>query len=120
MKCNLPPKKKLPKAWNRLPDYERNTILEIMTETANENAQKQACDIQEIWIKLACMILHDSFEFTEADLHLFIAQWARAYARNRRIDTKEEQTEWLSKEMDKCFPSGFPQFRIDRMKGEYK
>lgn len=40
--------------------------------------------------------------------------------RHRRIDTKEEQTEWLSKEMDKCFPSGFPQFRIDRMKGEYQ
>lgn len=120
MKANLPKAPKMPKCWHRLPDYERQTILRIMTDTAYDIADKQLADTQEIWIKLACIILHE-MGHTEEELLQFIAAWKRMYRRNARIQTKEEQALWLELELSKCFPTcGFPQFRIDDMKGDHK
>lgn len=120
MKCNTPKPPKLPKSWHRLPDYERQEILKILSDTAFDIADKQLADTQEVWIKLCCMILRD-MGMTEEQLLQFIAAWKRMYRRNARIGSKEEQALWLELEMSKCFPScGFPQFRIDDMKGDHK
>ena len=117
MKCNRPKPEKLPKAWDRLPQYERDLIIRIMSETASETADKQLADTQEVWIKLCCILLHDRHDMDEEELLQFIADWKRMYRRNARIKTKEEQTAWLDTELARCFPScGFPQFRIDEMK----
>lgn len=117
MKCNRPKPEKLPKAWDRLPQYERDLIIKIMSETACETADKQLADTQEIWIKLCCILLHDRHDMDEEELLQFIAGWKRMYRRNARLKNKEEQTAWLDSELARCFPScNFPQFRIDEMK----
>ncbi len=117
MKCNTPKPEKLPKSWDQLKDYDRQTILKVMTDTAYEIADKQLADTQEIWIKLCCILLHDNHNMDEEELLQFIAGWRRTYRRNARIETKEEQAAWLDSELARCFPScGFPQFRIDEMK----
>ena len=117
MKCNTPKPQKLPKAWDRLPQYERDLITKIMTDTAYEISDKQLADTQEIWIKLCCILLHDNHQMTEEELLQFVAGWKRMYRRNERIETKEEQKAWLDSEMQRCFPAcGFPQIRIDELK----
>ena len=118
MKANTPKPQKLPKCWQRLPDYERQQILKIMTDTAYEIADKQAAELQEIWIKLSCIQLHD-MGLSEEDLLRYIAGWKRMYRRNERCKDKEAQTAWLESELKRCFPDcGFPQIRIDEMKGD--
>lgn len=119
MKCNTPKPPKMPKTWDRLSDYDRKILTKVMSDTAYDMVDKELRDTQEIWIKLCCVLLHDSHDMDETELLQVIADWKRMYRRNERIKTKEEQTAWLDRELARCFPTcGFPQFRIDEMKGE--
>ncbi len=111
MKCNLP------KSWDQLPPREKELINKTMTEWAYDIVEKEQANLQEIWIKLACILLHDFHGFDEDELLKFIAAWKRIYRRNDRTGDKETQDAWLEEEMQKCFPScGFPQIRIDELK----
>lgn len=117
MKCNIPKPPKLPKSWHQLPQYEKDIINKALSEHAWKVADLQLAETQEIWIKLACILLHNNHGFDEEEMMQFIAEWKRIYGRNARIETKEEQTAWLEEEMKKCFPTcGFPQIRIDELK----
>jgi hypothetical protein len=111
MKCNLP------KSYLSLPQKEKDAITELFNEHLNDAISKEEAELQEIWIKLACMLLHENFGFGEERLNRFIAAWNKTYRRNERIGNKPDQTAWLEAEMAKCFPKfGFPQQRIDRLK----
>ena len=111
MKCNLP------KSFNQLPKAEQNAIQEALNEQLSHLVDAEHAEVQEIWIKLACILLHENFGFGEERLNRFIAAWNRIYRRNERMHTKSEQTAWLNEEMAKCFPkAGFLQRRIDYLK----
>ena len=111
MKCNLP------KSFNQLPKAEKEAIQEALNEQLNQCVDREHAEVQEIWIKLACILLHENFGFGEERLNRFIAAWNRIYRRNERTQTKAEQTAWLNEEMAKCFPkNGFPQRRMDNLK----
>lgn len=111
MKCNLPT------SFNKLPKSERDAIQDALNVQLNHLVDKEEAELQEIWIKLACILLHENFGFGEQRLDRFIIAWNRIYRRNARTGTKTEQTAWLEEEMKKCFPkNGFPQCRIDHLK----
>jgi hypothetical protein len=117
MKCNTQKPPKMPKCWDRLPQYERDIITKIMSDTAYEIADKQLADTQEVWIKMLCIMLHDRHNMDEMELLQVIADWKHMYRRNARLKNKEEQDAWLDSGLARCFPeTGFPQFRIDEMK----
>lgn len=119
MKCNLPKPQKPPKSWDRLPQSEKDLLNKTMTDWAYDIIDREQEQLQEIWIKLACILLHNNYGLTEEEMLQFIAGWKRIYRRNERIKTKEEQTAWLDEEMKKCFPTcGFPQIRIDELKNK--
>ena len=105
------------RSWDQLKKADRDIIQKAFNEQLNHLVDKEHAEVQEIWIKLACILLHETFGFGETRLMRFIAAWNRIYRRNERRHTKAEQTAWLEEEMKKCFPkSGFPQCRIDRLK----
>jgi hypothetical protein len=111
MKCNLP------KSYHQLPQSEKDAIQAEFDKQLNYLIDKEEAEVQDIWIKLACILLHDTYGFGEERLLRFIAAWDRIYRRNDRVQNKAEQKEWLDAEMARCFPkTGFPQFRIDRLK----
>ena len=111
MKCNLP------RSYQSLPQREKDAITEVLSEQLNEAITREEAELQDIWIKLACINLHETFGFGEDRLNRFIAAWNRIYRRNERTGSKAEQTAWLNEEMAKCFPKyGFPQQRIDKLK----
>lgn len=117
MNCNMPKPKKLPKSFYRLPQYEQDVLMKAMSDASYDAADAQLADTQEIWIKMSCSIWH-SMGATEEELLQYIALFKRMYRRNERIETEAEQKAWLDSEMKRCFPeNGFPQFRIDEMKG---
>jgi hypothetical protein len=107
----------MPTSWNKLPKAEKDLIQEALNEQLNEIIDKEEAEVQEIWIKLACILLHDTFGFGEERLLRFISAWKRLYRRNTRCETKSVQNEWLNTEMAKCFPKcGFPEVRLEEMK----
>ena len=119
MKCNTPKPPKMPKTWDRLSQYDRDILTKVMSDVVYDRVDTELRDVQEIWIKLCCILLHDFHEMDEEELLRFIAGWKRMYRRNERIKTKEEQAAWLESELQRCFPEcGFPQIRIDEMRGD--
>ena len=110
-------KPNVPKSWFSLPKSEKEKLQNYLNEQLNEMVDNDEKELQEIWIKLACILLYENFGFREQRLLRFIAAWRRIYRRNARTGCRKEQTKWLEEEMAKCFPkSGFPQERIDNMK----
>lgn len=110
-------KAKMPTSWWRLPIQERESLKKVLSDHCYELVNQEEAELQEIWIKLSCILLHETFGFGEKRLLRFISRWDRVYRRNARNKNKTAQTEWLALEMSKCFPKGgFPQERIDYMK----
>ena len=111
MKCNLP------RSFYQLPKSEQNALKESLTKQFHHCLDKEEAEVQDIWIKFACIVLRDRLKLDEEELVNFIVGWNRVYSKNARIKNKEEQTAWLDEEMKKCFPkNGFPQARIDHLK----
>ena len=110
MRCNLP------RAWNNLPQRDKDIIDKVKCEEARRLANEELAETQEIWIKLSCIIL-GQMGATEEELMQYIVGWDRMYRRNERIGTRAEQTRWINGELEKYFKTcDFPQFRIDAMK----
>lgn len=110
-------KANVPRSWHTLPPIEKRAIENLVKEEAYKIVDRENDEMQEIWIKLSCILLHD-MGLTEDELLQYIAGWKRMYRRNERCGNKDEQTAWLAREMERCFPSGFPQMRIDDMKSK--
>ena len=109
----------IPRSWHRLPPVEKRALENLVREQAYLLADKEHEEVQEVMIKLNCMILHNHFGLTEEELLQYIALWKRTYRRNDRNKSKAEQDAWLDAEMQKCFPTcGFPQMRIDELKNK--
>jgi len=122
VKANIPAgaKEKLGTTkWFNLPRVERDAIHAELEHQCQMYLEEEVANVQEIWIKLCCILLREQYGFNEEQLLQFIVAWGRMYCRNERISTMEEQAKWLEEEMQKCFPtSGFPQRRIDYLKGK--
>jgi hypothetical protein len=109
-------KANLPKSWWSLPKSERDSLQKVMTEKVYDLVDEEEKEIQVAWLKLACIVLHEVFGFGEHRLLRFIARWKRIYNKNKRCATSKERDEWLDSEMNKLFPNGFPDVRIQEMK----
>lgn len=109
MKCNLP------KTWEQLQKKDKDVINRVYIEMMNEELDKDIQTVQEILIKMSCIILHDEFGFRDLRLLRFVSAWRKAFRRIER--EKLRQAEWLDEELARCFPKGgFPQERIDHLK----
>lgn len=109
----------IPRSWWQLPQSERDALQKVMTEKVYDLVDEEEKEMQVVWIKLACLLLHDVFGFGEKRLLRFIAAWRRMYRRHARFnrDDKHDRDEWLDSEMRRLFPKGgFPDVRIQEMK----
>lgn len=112
-------KARIPKPYDQLPPSQQKIIKNYISQHAEELIENEEADLQIIWIKLACILLHEGFGFGEGRLYQFIASWKRIYRQNKKIKTRDEQDAWLESEMSKIFPKrGFPSDFLESMKGE--
>jgi hypothetical protein len=110
-------KANVPRSWHNLPPIERRAIENLVREEAYKLADRENEGVQEVMIKLFCIWLHDHGE-TEEEVHAFIAWMRRTYRQLARCKTEAEQAARIGKEIERCFPDGFPQMRIDDMKSK--
>jgi hypothetical protein len=59
--------------------------------------------------------LHKFFGFGKKRCLLFLANWREIYRINNTLKNEAEQTEFLSKEIDKIFKGCYPTEYIDKL-----
>lgn len=115
-------KAKIPREWRDMSPAQRKRVDEFIRKTAYEAAamqeEKDCRIILDIYMKMACLILHDAFGFGEKRLRMFLGNHKRLFSRQTKLVKKGKQLEFLDEEMAKIFrKEGFPQSFVDDMLG---
>ena len=109
-------KARLPKSWDRLPKSEKDIINRVMTEEVVKQVCHEQAELQKIWLKFACIVLHNSFGFGKERCLLFLGNFREIYRTNSKFEGKEEQERFLTEEIDKIFgKGGYPSKYIDKL-----
>ena len=116
-------KARVPKAWDKLSHVDQEKLKAFTREVALEAAEKQieidGRIMLDIYMKMACLVLHDAFGFGEKRLSMYIGNHKRLFERQAKLVSKGEQLEYLDRRMAEIFKKdGFPQKFIDDMLGE--
>ena len=94
-------------------------IVEMATEAAKKQEEHDCRVILDLYMKMVCCMLHDSFGFGEKRLNYFMGNHKRVFARQNKLVDRGEQLAYLNKRMDEIFKkNGFPQRFIDDIIGE--
>lgn len=113
---------RVPKEYRDLSSRGQDKLREFCRDVALQAAQEQEerdCRIMlDIYIKMACLVLHDAFGFGESRLRAYIGNHKRLFHRQAKLVSKGEQLEYLDRRMAEIFKKdGFPQDFIDDMLG---
>ena len=99
----------------RIEDY----IVEIATEAAKKQEEKDIRIVLELYIKMFCYMLHDTERFGKKRLIRFLYNHKRMFKGQNRLVTRGEQLDYLNKRMDEIFgKDGFPSYIIDSILAE--
>lgn len=106
------------RSWWSLPKSERDSLQKAMSDKVYALVDEEEKEMQVIWMKMACIILHELYGIGEERLMRFIVAWKRMYRRQARFgEDRAARDAWLDEEMNKLFPKdGFPDLRIQEMK----
>lgn len=111
-------KANIPRAYETLPQKEKQRLHEFFVETvnkvANEQIDKEEVKVQKIWIQYACIVLHNAFGFDKDQCMMFIANWKSIYRQNGRMKCEEDQKAFLEKELS-FFNGEYPFDFVDSM-----
>ena len=108
-------KARIPKSFTNLPKSEKEIINQVMTEEVEKQVNHNMAQLQKIWLKFACIVLHKCFGFGKQRCLLFLANWREMYRINGELANEAEQTEYLSREIDKIFKGAYPEKYIDKL-----
>ncbi len=116
-------KAKVPRDYHQMSQSQKkrieNYIVEMATEAARKQEEKDCRIILDLYMKMVCCMLHDSFGFGEKRLNYFMGNHKRVFARQNKLVTRGEQISYLDKRMNEIFKkNGFPQQFIDDIVGE--
>ena len=116
---------RVPKPYDQLPDKDKEKIRAFIRQVALEAAeveiQRIARIMLDIYMKMACVMLHDGFGFGKKRLRMFLAGHKRVFARQFKLVERGEQLKYLNGRMTEIFKKdGFPQDFVDDLLGEVK
>ena len=112
-------KARVPKTWERLSQAERKAINDYALNQLRAQEEKDIRIILDLYMKMVCMTLHDTFGFGETRLNYFLGQHYMLFHRQRDMVSANTQLEYLDERMRGIFrKGGFPQQFIDGMLGE--
>ena len=116
-------KVKIPKPWEKLSSRDQEKLKAFTRDVALEAAERQieidGRIMLDIYMKMACLVLHDAFGFGERRLTCYIGNHKRLFARQARLVSRGEQLQYLDRRMAEIFKKdGFPQKFVDDLLGE--
>lgn len=115
-------KARVPREYNQLPLAQRKRIVEYCKSTAyqaaKETTERDGRIILDLYIKMVCKTLHDTFGFGEKRLYLFLGNHKRLFKEQAAMVKAGTQLEHLNGEMSKIFRrSGFPDSFFEEILG---
>ena len=116
-------KVRIPKSYKQLSHSDQQDLKKFTQEVALEAAEmmleKDSRVMLDIYMKMACLVLHDAFGFGEKRLTMFIGNHKRLFHRQAKLVARGEQLQYLNDRMAQIFrKDGFPQKFIDDLLGE--
>lgn len=109
-------KVRLPKSYNDISKHDKEIINQVMTEEVQKQVNHNMAELQKLWLQFACIVLHRNFEFDKEHCLLFLANWREVYRHNNKLKDKQEQTDYLTEEMNKIFGvGGYPKEYVERL-----
>lgn len=116
-------KVKIPKSYKQLSHTDQQDLKKFTQEVALEAAEmmleKDSRVMLDIYMKMACLVLHDAFGFGEKRLTMFIGNHKRLFHRQAKLVQRGEQLKYLNQRMTEIFKKdGFPQKFVDDLLGE--
>ena len=87
---------------------DQKKLLKIMEDEASRALFESQAEMQIIWLKMMCIALY-RLGLSQDQILIAIGSWRSLYRKNSRFNGEEEQSAWLSAELAKVFPNGFPE-----------
>lgn len=121
MKANYgQPKTKPPKSWHKLPEHERNALVEFQRETIDEltriNLDHEEAELQKAWLKMGCIVNYEMSGYGAIRARRWLSRWKRLYRKIEKLKTTEERDAFLDAEMEKIFgKGGYPSEWVDSL-----
>ena len=111
-------KVRIPKTVNELTPAERRNVEAFALEVANEQLNKDMRVVLDLYVKMVCLTLHNTFGFGEKRLDTFLAQHKALFIEQQRLVNAGTQLEVINERIGKIFRRhGFPQYFFDKMLG---
>ena len=113
----------VPKPYTSLPRRQKEQITEycrgVAFEAAKKTTEKDARIILDLYTKMVCKVLHDTFGYGEKRLYLFLGAHKRLFKEQMQKVKDGTQVDYLNAEMAKIFKkSGFPDEFFEDMLGK--
>lgn len=113
----------IPKSYTALPRKQKEAITEycrqVALEAAQKTTEKDARIILDLYTKMVCKVLHDTFGFGEKRLYLFLGAHKRLFKEQVKMVSAGTQVPYLNEEMGKIFrKSGYPKEFFEDMLGK--
>lgn len=109
-------KARIPKSWETLPEAEKHRLAEFIDGEVYKRCDYNYANLQEIWIKMTCGILHDCFGFDEEQLLIYLGNYKRVYRQLGKTGSTEANIKLVTDKCNTFFSNGFPQEYLDRLK----
>lgn len=114
---------KIPKEYHTLPKRQRERLeqfaKDVAMEAAKEQLNKDMRIVLDLYIKMFCVLMHDTEGYGERRLTRILWNHKRLFKRQIRMVKDDTQIEYLNKRMAEIFKKdGFPQKFFDDMLGE--
>ena len=109
---------RIKKTMDTLTPAARKRVEEFALEVANEQLNKDMRVVLDLYIKMVCLTLHETFGFGEKRLDTFLAQHKALFIEQQRLVNAGTQLEVIDERIGKIFRRhGFPQYFFDKMLG---
>lgn len=99
MKANYSTRYEEPNSFRNLPKSEKLRINEYFNEMLNEKLDETNALFQRLMLKVTCCILHESFNWNEEEIMMFLGNWGREVRINRRDIAKNRVEEHLDERL---------------------
>ena len=103
-----------------LPMREREAVRKSLQDEYKQILDEEEVNLFTQYTKIDSILLHDYFGFTESELLQVIGCFRMLHRKFRNLKTAKEINEALDKEMERIFPSGFPQEYVENLQRENK
>lgn len=99
--------------WERLPKRQKEAIGDYCNDVVIKEMYRESRILLDMYVKISCILQHDIHGHGEKRLTLYLGAHRMFFRRFKKLQTREEQIEYINARISEIFKNGFPQDYID-------